>query len=357
LDGLKLNKIAVIGENATRKMTEGGGSSELKAKLEISPLKALQAKYGSKISYTMGYASGPPAYGRAIPSKLNADSLRNEAVKIAGSADIVLFFGGLNKNHNQDCEGGDRLSYNLPFGQDKLISEIQKVNKNIVVVLVSGNAVAMPWIDKVPAIVQAWYLGSEAGNAIISVLSGEVNPSGKLPFTFPKQLADCGAHSFDKLCFPGDSIREVYKEDILVGYRWYDTKYIPVQFNFGYGLSYTTFEISKPSTDKPVYSRNETIKMTFTVKNTGKVNGAEVPQIYITQTKSPVMRPAKELKGFKKVYLKAGETKTVTIPVKVQDMAYWDEKTNNWKVDSGEFILNLATSAGDVKYMGSVQIK
>jgi len=227
----------------------------------------------------------------------------------------------------------------------------------VVVILVSGNAVAMPWVDKVPAIVQAWYLGSEAGNALVSVLSGEVNPSGKLPFTFPKQLTDCGAHSFDKLCFPGDSIREVYKEDILVGYRWYDTKYIMPQFHFGYGLSYTTFEVSKPSTDKPVYSRTETIKMTFTVKNTGKVAGAEVPQIYVTQTKTPVLRPAKELKGFKKVFLKAGETKTVTIPVKVQDMAYWDEKTNNWKVDSGEFILNLATSAGDVKYIGSVQGK
>jgi beta-glucosidase len=357
VEASKWNKIAVIGENATRKMTEGGGSSELKAKLEVSPLKALQAKYGGKISYSMGYASGPPAYGRVIPSKLNVDSLRNEAVKLASSADVVLYFGGLNKNHNQDCEGGDRQSYNLPFGQDKLISEIQKVNKNVVVILISGNAVAMPWVDKVPAIVQAWYLGSEAGNAITSVLSGEVNPSGKLPFTFPMQLTDCGAHSFDKLCFPGDSIREVYKEDILVGYRWYDTKIVPVQFSFGYGLSYTTFDISKPSTDKPIYSRTETIKMTFTVKNTGKVAGAEVPQIYITQTKSPVMRPAKELKGFKKVFLKAGETKTVTIPVKVQDMAYWDGKSNNWKVDSGEFILNLATSAGDVKYMGSVQIK
>lgn len=357
LDASKLNKIAVIGENATRKMTEGGGSSELKPRLEISPLKALQAKYGSKIIYARGYASGPPAYGRAIPSNLNADSLRNEAVKIAETADVVLFIGGLNKNHNQDCEGGDRQSYNLPFDQDKLISEIQKVNKNVVVVLVSGNAVAMPWVDKVQAIVQAWYLGSEAGNALVSVLSGEVNPSGKLPFTFPKLLTDCGAHSFDKLCFPGDSIREVYKEDILVGYRWCDTKLIMPEFHFGYGLSYTTFEISKPTTDKPVYSRTETIRMTFTVKNTGKVAGAEVPQIYITQTKSPVMRPAKELKGFKKVFLKAGETRIVNIPVKVQDMAYWDEKTSSWKVDSGEFILNLATSAGDVKYMTSVQIK
>jgi beta-glucosidase len=357
LDASKLKTIAVIGENATRRMTEGGGSSNLKARVEISPLEAFQKKYGAKITYTQGYSSGPPAYGRVISSKQNADSLRAEAVRIAGSSDVVLFIGGLNKNHQQDCEGGDRISYNLPFGQDKLISEILKVNKNVVVVLVSGNAVAMPWVDKVPAIVQAWYLGSEAGNALVSVLSGEINPSGKLPFTFPKQLSDCGAHSFDKLCFPGDSIREVYKEDILVGYRWYDTKYIMPLFHFGYGLSYTTFEISKPSTDKPVYSKAETIKMTFTVKNTGKVAGAEVPQIYITQSKSPVMRPSKELKGFQKVFLKAGETKTVTIPVKVQDMAYWDENTSNWKVDSGEFILNLATSAGDVKYMGSVQIK
>ncbi len=357
LDASKLNKIAVIGENATRKMSEGGGSSELKPRVEISPLKALQSKYGSKITYARGYASGPPAYGRAIPSKLNADSLRNEAVKIAESADMVIFVGGLNKNHNQDCEGGDRKSYNLPFGQDKLISEILKVNKNIVVVLVSGNAVAMPWVDKVPAIVQAWHLGSEAGNAITSVLSGEVNPSGKLPFTFPKQLSDCGAHSFDKLCFPGDSIREVYKEDILVGYRWYDTKAIPVQFHFGFGLSYTTFTLSKPTTDKTDYAKTETVKMTFSVQNTGKVAGSEVAQIYITQENAPIMRPAKELKGFKKILLKAGVKKSVTIPVKVQDMAYWDEKTSNWKVDPGKYTLSLGTSAGDIQYLGSVQVK
>ena len=357
LDASKLNKIAVIGENATRKMSEGGGSSELKPRVEISPLKALQSKYGSKITYARGYASGPPAYGRAIPSKLNADSLRNEAVKIAESADMVIFVGGLNKNHNQDCEGGDRKSYNLPFGQDKLISEILKVNKNIVVVLVSGNAVAMPWVDKVPAIVQAWHLGSEAGNAITSVLSGEVNPSGKLPFTFPKQLSDCGAHSFDKLCFPGDSIREVYKEDILVGYRWYDTKAIPVQFHFGFGLSYTTFTLSKPTTDKTDYAKTETVKMTFSVQNTGKVAGSEVAQIYITQENAPIMRPAKELKGFKKILLKAGEKKSVTIPVKVQDMSYWDEKSSNWKVDPGKYTFSLGTSAGDIQYLGTVKVK
>ena len=357
LDGANLKTIAVIGENATRQMTVGGGSSNLKAKKEVSPLEALQAKYGSKITYAMGYASGPPAYGRAIPSKLNADSLRNEAVKIAETADVVLFIGGLNKNHFQDCEGGDRQSYNLPFGQDKLINDILKVNRHVVIVLVSGNAVAMPWLDRVQGVVQAWYLGSEAGNALANVLSGEVNPSGKLPFTFPKQLTDCGAHSFDRLCFPGDSIHEVYKEDILVGYRWYDTKNIIPQFYFGYGQSYTTFELSHPVSDDKSYLKTSTINMNVDVKNTGKVAGAEVVQLYITQKNAPVLRPAKELKAFKKVYLKPGEKKTITIPVKVQDMGYWDEKTSNWKVDAGEYDLSLATSAGDIKFTGPITIK
>jgi beta-glucosidase len=357
LDASKLKNIAVIGENATRKMTVGGGSSNLKAKVEISPLQALRAKYGSKVTYAMGYASGPPAYGREIPSKLNADTLRAEAVRIAKSADVVIFAEGLNKNHFQDCEGGDRKSYNLPFGQDQLLDEILKVNKNVVVVLVSGNAVAMPWVDRVPAIVQAWYLGSEAGNALVSVLSGEVNPSGKLPFSFPVKLTDNGAHSFDKLCYPGDSIREVYKEDILVGYRWHDTKNIAPLFPFGFGLSYTNFAVSKPQTDKKIYTRDETVKLTFTVQNTGKVAGAEVAQVYITQKNAPVLRPSKELKGFKKVFLKAGEQQTVSISVKVKDMAYYDDKTSNWAIDSGDFVLSLATSSRDIKSTIPIQVK
>jgi len=357
IDASKYQKIAVIGENATRNMTTGGGSSSLKPKMEISPLKALQSKYGSKISFATGYASGPPAWGRVVPSGLNADSLRNIAVNLASKSDLVIFVGGLNKNHEQDCEGGDRQSYNLPFGQDDLLNEILKVNKNVVVVLISGNAVAMPWVNNVPAIIQAWYLGSEAGNAISAILSGEVNPSGKLPFTFPLQLSDNGAHAFDKLTYPGENGREVYKDDILVGYRWHDTKKIAPLFAFGYGLSYTSFVLSEPQTDKKVYSKNETVKLTFTVQNTGKMAGAETPQVYITQKNAPVLRPAKELKGFKKVFLNAGEKQKVTIVVKVKDMAYWDEKTTNWKVDSGEFLMNLAVSSGDIKYSLPVQVK
>lgn len=357
LDASKLKKITVIGENAIRPMTIGGGSSNLKTHLEVSPLQSLKQKYGNKITYTMGYASGPSAYGREIPSKLNADSLRAEAVKAAKGADVVLFVGGLNKNYLQDCEGGDRKSYHLPFGQDKLLSDILQVNSNVVVVLISGNAVAMPWVDRVSAIVQAWYLGSEAGNAITSVLSGEVNPSGKLPFSFPVKLTDCGAHSFDKLCYPGDSIHEVYKEDILVGYRWYDTKGITPLFPFGYGKSYTNFEISKPMTDKKDYAKGETVKFTFTIKNTGKTDGAEVVQLYTSQKNAPVLRPEKELKGFSKVFLKAGETKTASITFKVNDMAYYDDKTASWKIDAGEFEVSVGTSSRDIKYISPVMVK
>jgi len=357
LDASKLNRIAVIGENATRPMTVGGGSSNLKTHLEVSPLQSLKAKYGSKISYAMGYASGPPAYGREIPSKLNADTLIAQAVKTAKGADVVIYVGGLNKNHFQDCEGGDRKSLNLPFGQDQLLTEILKVNSNVVVVLISGNAVAMPWVDRVQAIVQAWYLGSEAGNAITAVLSGEVNPSGKLPFSFPVKLTDCGAHSFDKLCYPGDSIHEVYKDDILVGYRWYDTKNITPLFPFGYGLSYTGFELSKPMTDKKIYAKGETVKLAFTIQNKGKAAGAEVAQVYITQKNAPVMRPAKELKAFRKIYLKAGEVKNTSITFKVNDMAYYDDKTGTWKVDAGDFEISLGTSSRDIKFTSPITVK
>jgi beta-glucosidase len=242
----KYRKIAVIGENASRSLVVGGGSTSLKVAYEVSPLQGLKDKYGDDhIIYSLGYASGPSLYGREEPSKLNADSLMAAAIEVAKNADVVLYIGGLNKNYFQDCESGDRKSLDLPFGQDKLIDALLKANKNTAVILLSGNAVAMPWIDKVPAIMQGWYLGSEAGNALADVISGEVNPSGKLPFTFPKKLEDSGAHSFDKLCYPGDSVNVYYKEDILVGYRWFDTKKIAPLFPFGYGLSYTTFAWSK----------------------------------------------------------------------------------------------------------------
>ena len=353
----KYSKIAVIGENATRSVTFGGGSSTLKVKYEVSPLDGLIQKYGKdKIVYSMGYASGPSMWDRELPSPLNADSLIQAAIAATKDAEVVFFFGGLNKNHSQDSEGGDRKSLELPYGQDKLITEILKVNKNLVVVLISGNAVAMPWVNQVPAILQSWYLGSESGNAIANVLTGEVNPSGKLPFSFPVKLEDNAAHSFGSLSYPGDSVHQYYKEDILVGYRWFDTKKIKPLFAFGHGLSYTTFEYGKISTDKKTYTADETIKVSFTVKNTGKVDGAEAVQVYTSQPKASVARPAKELKAFSKIYLKAGETKTVELEIKATDMAYFDENLKDWKLEKGEFVLSNAASSAQVKSNVKIRI-
>jgi beta-glucosidase len=239
--------IAIIGENATRAMTAGGGSSELKPKHEASPLEGMQKRFkNARLIHSMGYASGPPLYGRNLPSGLDADSLRTAALEAAEKADLVLFFGGLNKNHQQDCEGGDRTQYGLPFGQAKLIEDLAAVNPNLGVILVSGNAVATPWLSKAKGLMQAWYLGSEAGYAMADIISGDINPSGKLPFTFPVKLEDNAAHHFGELSYPGDSINQYYKEGILVGYRWHDTKKIKPQFAFGYGLSYTSFDLSGP---------------------------------------------------------------------------------------------------------------
>ena len=352
----KYQKIAVIGENATRSMIVGGGSTSLKAAYEISPLQGLEDKYGKdRVVYSMGYASGPSLYGREEPTKLNEDSLLNAAVELAKTADVVFFIGGLNKNYYQDCESGDRKSLSLPFGEDKLIESIQKVNKNVVVVLLSGNAVDMPWLLKVPAVIQAWYLGSEAGNALADIVSGDSNPSGKLPFTFPVKLTDIGAHAFDKLCYPGDSVNVHYKEDILVGYRWLDTKMIEPLFPFGYGLSYTTFAYSKPSVNSSNVNADDTVKVMFTLTNTGKVDGAETAQLYVSKSKSSVSRAAKELKAFKKVFLKAGESKTVTIEVPISSLAYYNESKQTWEVESGSYTLLLGSSSRDIK--GKVDVK
>jgi beta-glucosidase len=267
IDASKYKTIAVIGENATRKLTEGGGSSELKVKREVSPLQGLTEKFGAgKVKFALGYASGAVSYDRVLKSKLNADSLRAAAVKLAAESDIVIFVGGLNKNTQQDSEGDDRRAYELPFGQNELIAELQKVNKNVVLVMLSGNAYEMPWIKQTTTLVQAWYIGSEAGHAIANVLAGDVNPSGKLPFTFPVKLADNSAHAFGAISYPGDSINQYYKDDILVGYRWHDTKKIAPQFPFGYGLSYTTFGYGKATADKKKMSADETIEISVPVK-------------------------------------------------------------------------------------------
>lgn len=354
----RYNKIVVIGENATRSLTVGGGSSELKVKQEISPLEGLKGKYGAdKVFYTMGYGSGPTVYDHFMPSPYNADSLKQEALKLVKGADVVLFFGGLNKNYQQDCEGADRITYDLPFEQNELIEDLLKINKNMGIVIVSGNAVAMPWLDKIPALMQSWYLGSEAGSATANIIAGDVNPSGKLPFSIPKKLEDNGACSFGAISYPGDSIKQIYMEDILVGYRWHDTKKIAPQFPFGYGLSYTTFTYGKASADKKEYAKNDVIKVSVPVTNKGSVDGAETVQVYVTQQKPSLMRPAKELKGFNKVFLKAGETKNITVEIPVESLAFFNDNNQDWVVESDKFTIHCAASAGDIKSSVSVNIK
>lgn len=350
LDDSKYQRILVVGDNAVRLLNEGGGSSELKVKDMISPLDGMRALYGDKVVYTKGYAAGRPMYGRAeeIPQSV-MDSLRTAATELAKEADLVILFGGLNKNHFQDCEAGDRVTYGLPFGQNELIESLLGVNKNMVLVLLSGNAVEMPWLNKVPAVLQGWYLGSMGGNSLADVLSGAVNPSGKLPFSFPVKLTDCGAHAFDELSYPGDSIKQVYKEDILVGYRWHDTKKIPALFPFGYGLSYTTFAYGKPVASAKTITADNSLTVTIPVKNTGSVAGKEVVQLYVGDEKCSVLRPVKELKAFQKITLAPGEEKEVTFTITPDDLKFYDETVGGWTAEPGKFKAYIGASSADIR--------
>ncbi|WP_346860145.1 glycoside hydrolase family 3 C-terminal domain-containing protein [uncultured Draconibacterium sp.] len=357
IDPEKQLTIAVIGENATRQMTVGGGSSELKAQYEISPLEGIKARFQkARILHAMGYASGPSAYGREIPSKYDAELLRNEAVETAKNADVVLYFGGLNKNHFQDCEGGDRKSYELPFEQNELLDALASVNKNIGVVLISGNAVEMPWLENIKGLMQAWYLGSDAGYAIADVISGDKNPSGKLPFTFPVKLEDNAAHYFGELSYPGDSIDQYYKEGILVGYRWHETKNIEPQFAFGYGLSYTSFDLSDINTDKKSYETGDKIVLSCSVKNRGEKDGSEVVQVYVGKPGSKVERAVKELKGFTKVELKSGSSETVGIDIDVKNLAYYNTEKADWEVEKGEYILYVGNASNQISKKLKIRI-
>ena len=340
IDKTKRITIAVIGENAEKSMSTGGGSSELKPDKEISPLLGIQKEFSNAvIKYTRGYSSD---------AGINNDKLRKEALSIVKDADVVLFIGGLNKNRHQDSEAADRESYLLPYNQPELIKEISKINKNIAVILVSGNAVETSWKTDVKSILQSWYLGSEAGNAIASILSGKINPSGKLPFSFPKALNDNGAHHFGKSSYPGDGTSQFYEEDILVGYRWHDTKKIDPSFSFGYGLSYTSFELLESSLDKKKYLTNETIRVNCSVKNTGKQDGKEVVQVYVGKVNSKIDRAKKELKGFKKVFVKNNQSEQIKIDIPISSLAFYNEKDSDWEIERGGYIIYIGNASDNI---------
>lgn len=346
--------ILVVGENAIKPLTVGGGSSSLKAEHEISPLQGITERAGNgiKVEYARGYVGSPDTGQDGLKTISLADGrseieLISEAVEKASKADLVLFFGGLNKDGNQDCEGTDRKSMSLPYNQDAVISALAKANDRLTVVLVSGNAVEMPWIDSVPSIVQGWYLGSEMGHSLADVIFGDVNPSGKLPFTFPVKLEDSPAH-FNGKAYPTDGVNE-YEEGIYVGYRWFDAKGIKPLFAFGHGLSYTTFEYGEAALGKVSHRNGGKIEISVPVANSGSVAGAEVVQLYVSDPVCSVDRPVKELKAFSKVFLEPGETKTVKFFLTEDALKFFDEASHSWKAEEGEFEALVGSASDDIR--------
>lgn len=372
IDLSKVRRIAVIGENAIKMMTVGGGSSSLKAKYEITPLDGLKKRIGNQaeIIYARGYVGDTAGEfngvktGQNLQDNRSAEELKAEAIRVAKNADVVLFIGGLNKSEHQDCEGTDRETMELPYNQNELIMELFKANENLVVVNISGTGVAMPWKDQVHSILQAWYLGSETGNTLASVLLGDVNPSGKLPYTYYSSLDQCGAHKLGE--YPGhkgiDALgNEVfdipYNEGIFVGYRFIDKNRLKPTFPFGHGLSYTTFEYGKAEADRKIMEKNEKLVITVPVTNTGSRAGAEVIQLYIRDLKSSLPRPVKELKGFCKVVLQPNETKQVSFTITAEELAYFDDAKHQWVAEPGKFEALVAASSADIRTKVSFELK
>ena len=356
IDLKNTKRVLVVGENAIKMMTVGGGSSSLKAQKEILPLDGIKARLaGVDVDYARGYVGDTVqsyngvTVGRSLYETRSQAELTAEAVEKAKQADVVIFVGGLNKSDHQDCEGHDRQSYDLPYAQNEVIEAILKVNPRLVYVNISGNGAALPWIQKVPAVVQAWFIGSEAGEAIASVLAGDVNPSGKLPFTWYASLDQCGAHATKS--YPGTwredykIIDEEYKEGIYVGYRWTDSRKIKPLFAFGHGLSYTTFELGKVSANTQHLTPTTQMTLSVPVTNTGKVAGSETVQLYISPKDSKVARPVKELKAFQKVYLQPGETRNVTLTIGADALSYYDEATSQWRADAGKYEALIGTAS------------
>ena len=372
----KAKRVLVVGENAIKMMTVGGGSSSLKVQHEISPLEGLKArlaKDGIDVDYARGYVGDVTGNYNGVTTGQNLNDNRSEAeliaeaIEKAKTADYVIMFGGLNKSDFQDCEGHDRKQFELPYNQDKLIEALAKANKNFVYVNISGNAVAMPWKEKVAGIVQGWFIGSESGEALASILTGDANPCGKLPFTWVNSLNEVGAHALNT--YPGtwrqeggastkgNIIDEEYKEGIYVGYRWTDKERIKPTFAFGHGQSYTQFAISNLRSDKSDLTQDDTIAFTVNVKNTGKRAGSEVVQLYIHDVKSSVDRPKKELKGFQKVYLQPGENKDVTITINKEALSFYDESSSSWKAEAGKFEALVGNASDNLKLKKVFELK
>ena len=349
----KVKSIAVIGYNAERKQSLGGGSSQVKAFYEVTPLEGLKTLAGKKVkvSYSPGYK---------IEKEAKADpQMIKEAVAAASKADMAIVVGGWTHGFDYakwddnayDAESKDKPDMLLPFGQDELIKAVLAANPKTVVVLIGGGPVDMSqWIDKTKGLIQAWYPGMEGGNALAEIIFGKTNPSGKLPMSFPKKLEESGAHKLGE--FPGDGVNVYYKDDIYVGYRFHDSIKVDPQFAFGHGLSYTSFEYSNLKLQK----QGNQVNVTFSIKNTGKMDGAEVAQVYVKQENPSLPRPEKELKGFDKVFLKAGESKEVSITLNEDAFKYFNDVKNEWVHETDTYEIIVGSSSKLLRFSSKIEL-
>ena len=361
LDVPQGGKILLVGENAVKKMVVGGGSSNLKTSYEINPLEGLQNAFAGKaeVVWERGYVGDVGrSYNRVdtgqdLTDNRSPETLVAAAVEAAKDADYVIFIGGLNKSKHQDNESTDRFDTFLPYAQQDVIEALAEVADKFVVVNISGSPVSMPWEDKADAIVQGWYGGTESGNALADVLTGKVNPSGRLPFSIPFKYEDGPIKT--EAQYPGIKAEDDqfwqthYSEGVYVGYRWYDSKDVPVQWPFGHGLSYTIFEYGNAKAARPYMKADGTLKVSVEVTNTGEIDGAEIVQLYIADPEASIDRPAKELKGFEKVYLKAGQTKKVDFVIDAADLSYFDAGRHEWVAEPGEFKALIASSSKNIR--------
>lgn len=362
-EGVK--SIAVIGNNAKKKNALGGFGAGVKTKREVTPLEGLQNRLPADI--TINYAEGYlERYSNNEKAKLGDITLNGpvtineldpkmleEALEAAKNSDMAIVFAGSNRDY--ETEASDRATLALPFGQEELIEKVLAVNPNTIVVFIAGAPFDIKKVaDQSKAVIWSWFNGSEGGNALADVILGTVNPSGKLPWTMPLRLEDSPAHATNS--FPGDQTVS-YDEGILVGYRWFDTKNVEPLYPFGYGLSYTNFSLSNLKTDKSDYGLNDTITVEVSVENTGEVSGKEVVQVYVSKPESKVERAAQELKGFGKVEVDAGSTKTTTVEIPVKELAFYNVDTKSWEVEKGAYTIQVGNSSRNILSKVQITIK
>ena len=358
LDLNKVRKMAIIGDNATHKLASGGFGAGVKTRYEITPLEGLKNRIGDKVSikfaqgFKPSFSQNRQSGGRRMPNNQVDSTLLKEAVELAKNSDIAIIFAGTNREF--ETESSDRSDLKLPYGQDALISAVVAANPKTIVVLVAAAPLDLNNArNSSSAMLMSWFNGSEGGNALADVLLGNVNPSGKLPFTFPISLNDSPAFSLGT--FPGDNNAD-YKEGSLVGYRWFDTKKIKPLFSFGYGLSYTEFSYKRIGTDKLKYKSDENIQISVVLKNTGKRKGDEVVQLYVRRLNSQVEWPDKELKGFSRVSLNPGESKEIIMTLPISQLRYWDIKIHDWRIENGTIQLLIGSSSSDIRLVKKIEI-